>query len=150
MCRMRISRNVFNCQWNELSMDFLPYWQTKSNSCSVSKSTFWPMKSSHKIQEIYQSINQSRTQTLQVTVWPGPCKQSWALTRVWKGLSCKNNIKIVMFIKHPGSGMLQLSCFLSFRKGSYSLPESVIFPDTFIWLHFPVLSHHAKINSCQR
>lgn len=73
-------------------------------------------ETSSRIQETYQSINESRTQTLQVTAWSGPYKKFWALIGVWKGLSCKTNIKIMMFIKHPGSGMLQQSCFLSFRK----------------------------------
>lgn len=158
MCRMRISRTVFNCQWNERSIDFLPYSQTKSISCVhhvlFLKVHFDPWRAwqemSSKIQENYRSINETRTQTLQVTTWPGPCKQFWALTGFWKGPSCKNNIKIMMFIKHPGSSMLQQSCFLSFRKGSRSLSESVIFPDTFIWLHFPMLYHHAKRNACQR
>lgn len=128
--------------------------QLLCDSCSVSERTayFDPCRAlqekSSKIQETYQSINKSRTQTLQVTWWPGPCKQIEALIGVWKGISCKNNIKAMMFINHPNSACCNIVVF--FRKGSHSLSKSVIFPDILIWLNFPILHLHAKINACQR
>lgn len=103
---------------NRLLMTLADQKQHLCDSCSFSERTAYcdPCRDSQnmssKIHYTYQSINKSRMQILQVTWWPGPCKQIQALIGVRKGINCKNNRRILMFINHPDSGMLQHRFFL--------------------------------------